>query len=137
MRNEERSKVFGIKAENYFASLLNKNGIPHDFVDDWFDFIVNRKYKVEVKSCQLTVKEGKASQESFRSGRFDFTKQENREKQFDEDIWVAFVLRHENAFLLLGCLKAKKLNKKRYINLNDLRKLGVISFEKWLTKVNN
>lgn len=136
MRDKEQSKVYGIKAENYFASLLSKFGIRFEFVDDWFDFLVNKDFKVEVKSCQLTVKEGKASKHWYRSGRFDFTKEENREKQFNEDIWVAFVLRHDSDFLLLGLCNAKRLQKKRYIPLNELRKLNVINLEQWLKQIN-
>lgn len=136
MKDQEKSKVYGIKAENYFASLLNQVGIPHDFIDDWFDFIVNKKFKVEVKSCQLCVKDGKASTNHFRMGRFDFTKEENREKQYEENIWVCFVLRNEGDFMLLGFCQAKELDKKRYIPLNDLRKINLINFEKWIRKIN-
>jgi len=136
MRDSEQSKIYGIKAENYFASLLNKFGIMYDFVDDWFDFLVNKDFKIEVKSCQLTVKEGKASKHWYRIGRFDFTKKENREKQFNEDIWIAFVLRNDADFMILGFCKANKLEKRRYIPLNELRKLNIISFEKWLKEIN-
>lgn len=118
MKKDNGEQVrYGIKAENYFASLLSKSGIRFEFVDEWFDFLVNKDFKVEVKSCQLTVKEGRASkkQQHYRSGRFDFTKEESREKQFNEDIWIAFILRHEYAFMLLGFVNAKKLLKRRFI----------------------
>lgn len=136
MRDNEQSKIYGIRAENYFASLLSKFGIRFEFVDDWFDFLVNKEFKVEVKSCQLTVKEGKAIKNTYRSGRFDFTKKENREQQFNEDIWVAFVLRHDSEFLLLGFCKAQKLQKRRYIPINELRKLNILTFERWLKEIN-
>ena len=136
MRDEEKSKIYGIKAENYFASILNKFGINHKFVDSWYDFLINKKYKVEVKSCQLTIKDGKSSTKKYRVGRFDFTEKKNRKKQFKGNIWIVFILRHENAFLFLGFVKAKKLNMERYIPLYDLRKLNLISFERWITKIN-
>ena len=136
MNSQREAKIFGMRAENYFASLLNKNGIPHEFTNSWFDFLINKKFKVEVKSCRLAVKDGKASHIHYRVGRFDFTKEESRVKQFDENIWVAFILRNEKDFMLLGLCRAKKLNKKRYVNLNDLRRINPLSFEKWLTEVN-
>lgn len=135
-KNKEKSVFYGIKGENYFASLLNKVGIPHEFTDEWFDFTVNKKFKVEVKSCQLCVKNGKANLNRYIMGRFDFTKEENREKQFEENIWVAFVLRNDNDFMLLGLCQARELNKRRYLPLSDLRKIKLVNFEQWLKKIN-
>ena len=136
MDKKEKSVFYGMKAENYFSSLLNKHGIPHEFTDDWFDFTVNKIHKVEVKSCQLCVKDGKATKNHFRVGRFDFTKEKNRELQFEENVWVAFVLRNGNDFMLVGLCRARVLNKNRYVALQHLRKLKIINFQDWLKKVN-
>lgn len=137
MRDEEQSKVYGVRAENYFASLLNRFGIQFEFVNDWFDFLVNKEHKVEVKSCQVSIKEGRKEETHFRCGRFDFTREENREKQFNENIWVAFVLRHDKDFMFLGFVRAQKLNKKRYVPISELRKLNLLTFENWLIETNN
>lgn len=138
MKNHQQSKHYGMNAENYFASILNKFGIEFKFVgnNSWFDFLVNKKYKVEVKSCQISVKDGKRSVGCYRYGRFDFTKKKNRGLQFKENIWVAFILRHESDFLLLGFTKARHLKKKRYVVLTGLRKISIINFDNWLLQVN-
>ncbi len=136
MKIHEQSKHYGMNAENYFKSILNKFGIESEFVDSWFDFLVNKKYKVEVKSCQLSVKDGKRSLEYYRPGRFDFTEEKNRKLQFRKNIWVAFILRHESDFLLLGFTRAKNLKKKRYVALTELRKISIINFQNWLLRVN-
>jgi len=122
----------GMKSENFFAATLNEKGIFYNFDDDWYDFTVC-KVKVEVKSCQISVKD---NDKIYRPGRFDFTNEENRQKQFDENIWVCFIARHHDQFILLGFVRAQKLEMKRYISLPQVRKLSPLSLEDWLKKVN-
>lgn len=124
----------GLKAENFFASKMNSSGLKFSFEDEWFDFIV-QGCKVEVKSCELTVKQKVGKQDCFRCGRFDFTNEVNRDFQFEENIWVCFIMRHKNDFLLLGFCKAKELNKKRYITLHSLSKIKLVNMEKWLKQI--
>ena len=136
MKVHEQSRHYGMNAENYFKSVLNKFGVESEFVDCWFDFLINGKHKVEVKSCQLSVKNQAKDKKCYRIGRFDFTDEGSRENQFRENIWVIFVLRHNSDFLLLGFVRVKRLKKKRYINLTELRKIGLIGFQSWLLQVN-
>lgn len=131
-----KHKIYGVRAENFFASRLNELGIDYRFVDSWFDFLINKKIKVEVKSCQLCVRDGRACQGYHRIGRFDFTEEGSRIKQFKENIWICFILRHEGDFMLLGFAHAKKLKRKRYIALNEIRKLGLINISEWLIEIN-
>ena len=72
---------------------------------------------------------------TYRSGRFHFTKKENREKQFKENIWVCFILRHNNEFII-GFVRAKELKKKKCICLHKLRELKLISLENWVCEIN-
>jgi len=135
MKIEDYAKICGIKAENYFASILNKLGIQYKYEDCWFDFLIDGKYKVEVKSCILGVKKKKEKKIGYRVGRFDFTDEDNRKKQFNENIWIAFILRHEKEFLLLGFVKARDLKEKRYIPLSQLRKFKILTLEEWVEKI--
>ena len=130
----------GLKAENFFLSQMNKVGLPVTFVDDWYDFIVNKKFKVEVKSCCISVKcitkvKGKKYL-NYRPGRFVFTSEDNREKQFDENIWVCFMVRHLDQFILLGFIKARELKKVRCVALHQVRKFKLLDLGQWLEKVN-
>ena len=135
MKSHQQSRHFGMNAENFFRSRLNKFGIHYTFEDSWFDFLINNKQKVEVKSCQLVVKNGKRSERGFRVGRFDFTDEANRKLQFKENIWIVFILRHEDKFLLLGFTRSKYLQKKRYVPLTELRKISMINFQDWLLQI--
>jgi len=130
----EENKKNGTEAEFFLSSKLNAKGIPHHFVDDWYDYDVNG-HKVEVKSCQLSHYGKSKNGKCLRVGRFDFTKEESREKQFNENIWICFILRHRYEYMLLGFCKAHKLKKKRYICLHQLRDLRLISFESWCKKI--
>ena len=126
----------GMKAENFFSALLNKCGIEHDFVDEWYDYLVKKGIdsfeKVEVKSCQISVKNNKKDSGEYTIGRFDFTSEENREKQFKHNVWIALIVRHREQFIMYGLVKAKDLNQRRYLTLHAARKLRPISFEDWL-----
>lgn len=126
----------GLKAENFFISVLNSKGINYIYIDDWFDFEILGQ-KVELKSCKISVKQPKKRKVRFRAGRFDFTKLENREKQFNENVWICFMVTHENQFMILGLCRAKELNKKRYISLTALRSFKPISLDDWIKKYNN
>lgn len=127
--------VAGMKAENFFASMLNNKGILYEYVDTWYDFLINKKCEVEVKSCQPCVKCGNRA--GYRFGRFDFTNEDNRKLQNKYNIWTCFILRHKEQFILLGFYKAKKLENKRYVPLSKVLYLPLLNFEQWLSEVNN
>jgi len=133
------NNIYGIKAENYFSSTMNSLGLQHKYVDKWYDFIVEGK-KVEVKSCELSVKQikirNKKRVETYRSGRFHFTEEINRNLQYKKNIWICFILRHNFDYLILGFIKAKKLNKKKLICIHKLKKLKMIPLDKWIKIIN-
>lgn len=129
---------YGLKAENYFLSLMNNLGLKTTFKDDWYDFEVNN-LKVEVKSCSLFIKQKKYKQKKkfiFASGKFHFTKKENRKNQFNENIWCCFIVRHKENFLLIGFVKARELNLKESITLSQLGNYNLLSLNDWIKKVN-
>ena len=126
----------GMLAEYYFIKELNRLGIPYKYItkkNNWFDFIALGQ-RVEIKSCQLTVKDFK---KVVRNGRFDFTSELNRDLQYLNNIWVGFILRYKKDFMFLGLCRAKKLKKKRYIVLNKLREFNLISLDDWAYKYGN
>ena len=142
-------KGVGMKAENFFSSVLNSVGVYHQFDDNWYDFRVGKSmedcpHKVEVKSCQLTIaKLGSEGHKGYHvmCGRFDFTSKESRENMFKENIWIAFVLRYRQQFMLLGFVRAKSLPigkdsiPQRYLRLNAIRSLRPKDLEDWLVMV--
>lgn len=69
-------------------------------------------------------------------GRFDFTSIENRENQFKENIWICLILRHRTEYMILGFLRARQLNKKRYLYLAQLRRHKLLTINEWLSVVN-
>lgn len=123
----------GLRAENYFISVMNLKGIPIEFIDDWFDFLVNKNIKVEVKSTKLSIKNGKKSK--FKSGRYDFTDEENREKQFNENIWICLIIRNGDDFMIQGFIKAKELQMKRYLSIPHAGELKLIDLNSWISRV--
>lgn len=137
MKREEISRQIGLKAENFFSSKMSALGLPFKHcssgIDDtgWYDFNVCDE-RVEVKSCGISVKQGKR----FRSGRFDFTDENNRQKQYAANIWVCFIARAADQFIMLGFCRAKQLEKKRYITLSNFRNLRLLSLDDWVKQVN-
>jgi hypothetical protein len=125
------NKNSGIKAENYFASLLNANGVKYTYEDSWFDFLVNNTEKVEVKSCQLFW----GCKSPTRRGRFDFRLKGNRQRAYKENCWVAFIIRHRDIFLLLGLCRAKELEGRRFGSFTQLAKIKMLGFDEWLKEI--
>jgi hypothetical protein len=135
MGNYKQNVENGIKAENYFASILNSKGVQQSYNNSWFDFTVfdnkDNSYMVEVKSCQLTTRQGK----KLRAGRFCFSLKEANKKMFHHNIWVCFVLRCKEEFVLLGFCRARELKQKKWIGLHQLERYGIISFDKWIREI--
>jgi len=130
---------YGIKAQNYFIKVMNEIGLKYKFDDLWYDFTVEGE-KVEVKSCQLSIKQtkknekkkGKKRRVTYRSGKFHFTEKKNRILQYKNDIWVCFILRHNYNFMILGFVKAKKLKKCKHICIHNLMKIGMVGLNEWV-----
>lgn len=134
---EHKHNHYGLEAENFFMATLNNLGIDYKKVNKtWFDFLVNN-IKVEVKSCCLTIRQKKApkGKTEYRSGHFDFTSKENRKNQYKENIWVCFIVRHEDNFMMLGFVKARELKKRRYVCVHKLRELNLVPLMEWIFKI--
>lgn len=117
----------GLKGEEAFKEQMTLNEIQYDYDDSWYDFRVYDE-KVEVKSCRISQRDNLKN----RAGRFDFNNEDNREKQFKENIWVCFIVRHYEQYILLGFIRAKELKQKRSINLINLRDYSLLSLEAWI-----
>ncbi len=126
-------KEAGMKGEFFFGSLLRDKGIEYTFENSWYDFLIKEKYKVEVKSCQLSVKQGKTN--NIHVGRFDFTNKENRKRQINENIWICLLVRHRDQFIIYGFIRAKKLSGKRYLSIHQARELRPMDLEDWLLEL--
>lgn len=132
----EFNKEARIRAENYFMSLMNQQGIPVKFVDDWFDFLIYDTVRVEVKSCQLNVRFKRNKKDAFRVGQFDFTKEENRQLLNEHNVWVCLILRHFGSFLVVGFVRSRDLELHRYLPLSQVRKLQPLCFDDWVNQIN-
>ncbi len=134
------AKEAGMKSEEYFSSLLRSEGLDYVFEDDWFDYLVNG-HKVELKSCQITIKHylNKNKEGQYvpgnRIGQFDFTNEENRERYIKENIWIALVIRHKNQFIMYGFIRANQLDGKRYLSIHKAKKLKPLDFVDWVKKI--
>lgn len=130
------NKQNGQKAEDYFHDLCNKNGISCKFVDNWYDFDVEQT-RVEVKSCRLTIKHDpyKSKHLKWRVGRFDFGSHERIQQLIDDDVWVCFLVRHYDEFLLLGFLRGRDIPIKRYMSIHSTRNHRLYRFKEWREKI--
>lgn len=99
----------GIKGEQYFASVMKKQRI--NFVNSWYDYEVEGQ-KVEIKTCQLTINNGHRQM-----GMYEFTKPENRELQYKENVWVCLIVQHQGQFMIQGFVKAKELKQKQHVSI--------------------
>lgn len=127
----------GMQGENYFASILNSRGIENLYVNSWYDYLVNNEKKVEVKSCELIVKNNiKKRNVVHRMGQFIFKLKEAYEQIVKENIWICFVIRHKEQFMILGFCRAKDLPPgMRSISLSNIPKCNLISLDDWLKEI--
>lgn len=114
--------------EDFFTLCMEKEGLKCDYKNDWYDFLVEG-VKVEVKGARPSIKDGNSY--GYRIGRFDFTDTENRRKQWDNNVWIAFIIRHEKQCILYGFCKAEAINGMRYVSIHGARKLGLLNLEEW------
>lgn len=121
----------GNKAEDYFYNLCTSSKLDIKQIDTWFDFEVNGQ-RVEVKSCRLAVATGKASEKKLCQGRYDFTKKYNREIQYQENIWVCFIISVRGEFIIQGFCKSKELEQKRYISIVNAECYHLKTFQEFI-----
>ena len=127
-------KAAGMKSEWFFCDLLRAKGIAYIFENDWYDFLVKGTYKVELKSCQISIQ--KDCRRGYSIGRFDFTNEDNLKQAIKENIWIGLVVRHQDQFIMYGFIKAEKLkNRKRYLTIHQARDLKPLSFEDWILEL--
>lgn len=130
-----KNKEIGVQAENYFKDALAKYNVKVDYIDDWFDFLINDIHKVEVKSCRLSIKHWQHHKPSFRIGRFDFENEGTRERLKQENVWLCFIVHHFGQHLILGFAQAAKLNGSRYVSIHATRKLDMMTLDEFVNKV--
>lgn len=110
-----KSKFYVKKVNTYFDIMIYSQEMGFDMIDR----------KIEVKSCEFIVKNGRANINQYRYnkvtyGRFNFTKKENRVMQRKDNVDVCFVLHIDNTYHILGFVKAKTLNAKQYVTIPQL-----------------
>lgn len=124
------NKIHGCAAEDFARKFFDENDLSYRYVDDFYDFSVETQM-LEVKSCQLSIKDRKGV---FRVGRFDFTNKDARERLAQHDAWILLLVRHEEQMLLYGFIKASKI-KSRYLAIHQARSLKPLNTIQWITKV--
>ena len=131
-RNKER----GLAAEYHVIDKLQGRGLEVNYIDAWYDLEVEG-HKLEVKSACLSVKSSGAKKglSSWEFGRFDFTKEENRTKIWNNNLWLCFVIRWRSEFLILGFIKANKLPCKRYHKISQLRDKRLLDINNFVDEI--
>lgn len=129
----------GLLAENYFIEKIKQSFPDYLYVDDYYDFDLDGT-KVEVKSCLFRSKNGRYKKSNqndhcYIYGRFDFTNPTNREKIIEENIWLAFILRSHDDFMLLGFVEPKNLKIKRYVRMEDVLRSKPLSLEQFKQQI--
>lgn len=120
----------GHAAEDWFAAQMEAKGMPTVYKNTWYDFDVH-DVRVEVKSCKLCVKKG----ERWEMGRFHFNDEYNRTTQYDENVWVCFIVYYFSQRIILGFVEARKLEKKRNISIAQVRALKPLQVDEWVKKI--
>lgn len=129
-------KEAGVYAEEFFEDLLSRYDIPFEYVDTWFDYKVLSGVRVEIKSCKHIKKNGFTHRQRYTYGNYEFKDDFNHSLACDEDVWVCFIVRIREGFLLQGFVRGSKLDpdKNKYTQL-QIARLNPISFREWLLKL--
>ncbi len=119
----------GKQGEDYFQTLCDKYGLSYEKANTWYDFNVAGQ-KVEVKSCQLVVKNNPTR---YKTGRWDFTNASQRTQLRDANATVCLLVQHGNQYMVYGFVPAKEI-KQRYLSIPKARTLETITLEEWVEK---
>ncbi|GAG23135.1 unnamed protein product [marine sediment metagenome] len=134
------SHEIGYRVEQFVLGRLRQVGIEHTFDDDFYDVKLGNGELLEIKSCRLSVrhkwnKPDKTKGEGYRIGRFDFTSEENRDKLWEANAWLCFVVRHREQYMLCGFVRAKELPNRRTFTVHDLRRCQLLDLGEFKEKV--
>lgn len=129
----------GQKAELYLLEKLRDRGmrVAH-YQNRYYDILVNKKIRIEVKSCLLSVRQinSRTKRDSFRIGRFNFEKKNQNKKILKYGVWVCFITRWNDEMMILGFIQPFNINK-RYIRFCDLRDLKLWDINEFCSFVQN
>lgn len=121
--------IEGRKAEEYLENIFLKEFIEFQFIDDWYDYILYDDIKLEVKSCNLIISNG-----HNQIGLYNFTRKKNRQLQIKENVWVCFIIQHQDQYIIQGFCKAKDIhdleNKSKFsiLKISCLKLLSIDEF---------
>lgn len=130
----------GFKTEQFVLKRLKDAQIGCVYKDDWYDIELSNGELLEVKSCNLSVKhilKGRRKPDCYRVGRFDFTKEETRDKLWKANAWICFVIRFRDQYLVCGFIRAKEIPKKRYFTVHDLRRYPLSNIDEFKEEMKN
>lgn len=129
---EQYNKCVGQDGEYEFIKRLNTEGIPYEYADSWVDFFIHKK-PIDVKTTRITHKfcdkrKNQRKNQPYKIGRFTFTKE-----QRDEQIHIAFFVRHKKEFLFMGIGKLPP-NCPKYLSIHRLRTLDLLTIKEFAIK---
>lgn len=61
----------------------------------------------------------------------------NRENQYQDNIWIALIARSESDYMIVGFIRARQLNMKRYLALSVVRRYALVSWDDWVRMINS
>lgn len=124
------TKEKGYLAEQEFIKLLNENGIPYEYLDDWADFKIYNKY-IDVKSTIISHKftNRKRSNQQYKIGHYQIT-----DTQLKKKCYLALFIRIKDRFLFVGIIKINKRTKKR-ISLHKIREEKIYEINEFIEEI--
>lgn len=130
-------KEKGMLAEYYVIDKLQDREQHVEYIDSYYDILINKKVKVEIKSALLSIKHKiRNSKQTYEYGKFDFTDENNRARIWKENMWICFVARWRSEFMIIGFIKAKKLQNKRHHRLTKLRDEKLYTIDEFIKEIN-
>jgi len=124
--------IDGVKSEDFFEDFIinNLSNINIKRIHNPFDFIVGSIY-IEVKSAKLYVSQSK-NKAKFQHGKYEFWNIKQLQKAKKKNVWICFIIQHDQEFIIHGFLKSKYLTNSRVITINSIQKLPLKSKKQFI-----
>ena len=127
----------GRTAELFLLDKLRDRGLEVEhFPKRYYDIMINKHTKLEVKSCLLSVRQkGRNNKDSWRAGRFIIPK-EQLTKLKKNKVWICFIIRFKHNCMILGISPPNFITPiTKYIRYCELRTEPLLDLDQFVNIV--
>lgn len=123
----------GVKAEKFFQKFCKEKGIQCRMCHRPFDFIINERTYVEVKSAKILTRYDN-KRNIYGQGRYECWNKSQLRKIKDSKCYICLIMQYDGNLMIQGFIRAIDYPNKRKISINVAESLKKLSKKQFIRR---